>query len=203
VDGRQVVFVEPGFRDAEILSGDRRDLADDVPRARRLGAGTGRTRDDLQVAGQCAVVLLQEIVLRRRAGFDQLELEDRGLADDVLRARHVADAWHLDEDFLARLTGDARLGHAELVDAAIDRLQRLLDRLLAEGALDGRLHSELVGAGGEGIAVVARHRDFIRRLPELPVLVRRHPLDAERRRGDDVDGRGNPHPFEGIAQLLA
>ena len=41
-------------------------------------------------------------------------------------ARDVGHAGQLDEDFVAlRLPGDARLGDAERVDAAIDRLQRL------------------------------------------------------------------------------
>ena len=35
-----------------------------------------------------------------RSRFDQLELEDRGLADDVLGVRDVADAGHLDEDLV-------------------------------------------------------------------------------------------------------
>ena len=77
------------------------------------------------------------------------------------------------------LTRDARLGHAQLVDAAIDRLQRLIDRLLAQVALDDRLHREFVGAAGERVAVVVGRRRPRRPRPGTAS----HDRAARRRRG--------------------
>ena len=55
----------------------------------------------------------------------------------LLGAIDVGDAGQLHQDLVAvGLPGDARLADAELVDAALDRLQRLVDRLLAQVALD-------------------------------------------------------------------
>ena len=83
---------------------------------------------------------------------------------------------------------DGRLGDAQLVDAAVDRLQRLHDRLLAQVLLDVRLHPEVVGAAG------ARRcgRSWCR---DCSSATRRNsasrsagmPFDAERRRRGDGD----------------
>ena len=52
----------------------------------------------------------------------------------VLGAIHVADARQLHQDLVAvlPLLRDARLGDAQLVDAALDRLPRLRHRLVAQ-----------------------------------------------------------------------
>ena len=53
-------------------------------------------------------------------------------------------------------TRDVRLGDAQLVDAAVDRLARLHDRLLAHRPLDVGLQLELVRAAGARAAIVIR-----------------------------------------------
>ena len=68
------------------------------------------------------------------AGLDELQLELRRRSDDLLRVPDVGDARELHENLVAGLTvaRDVRLGDAELVDAAVDRVERLHHRLLAQ-----------------------------------------------------------------------
>jgi len=74
--------------------------------------------------------LARERLLDRRPFVEQSELEERRLADQRLGPRRVLHARQLDQDPLAALTGDRRLGYAELVDAVADRLQPLADRVV-------------------------------------------------------------------------
>src|SRR5262245_29311400 len=205
VDGRLIVLVETRLGEAKVLAGDGRDLAHDVVHSARLARRRRRARDQLHLARQRAVELLQQVVLRAGTRFDQLELEDCGLADDVLRVRDVGDARELDDDLvLLRLPGDLRLGDAELVDAAIDRLQRLVDRLLAQVALDDGLHPELVGPLPERIAVKVVGRNLVGRGAKRRVPVLRDAVDVERRRRRHIDvSERNRGVAERIAQLLA
>ena len=85
--------------------------------------------------------------------LDELQLEERRRPDDLLRAADVGDARELHENLIAGLTvaRDVRLGDAQLVDAAVDRLERLDDGLLAHVLRDVRLHREVVGAGDAGL----------------------------------------------------
>ena len=73
--------------------------------------------------------------------------------------------------------GDDRLGHAQLVDAPLDRLQRLRDRFLAQLTGDVRPHREGVAAGAG--RAVEDQLDVGEQLPKRRVLVGRHALDAE------------------------
>ena len=57
--------------------------------------------------------------------FDEAELELRGGLDDVLDAGRIVDAGKLDDDAVAALRCDVRLGDAEGVDAVVDRLDRV------------------------------------------------------------------------------
>ena len=59
--------------------------------------------------------------------LDEMEGELRRLADDRLQPCRVAEAGRLDQDAVVALALDARLGRAELVDAAADDLDRLAD----------------------------------------------------------------------------
>src|SRR6266542_708731 len=63
--------------------------------------------------------------LRVHRVVDQLELEERGLADEGLRPLGVLDARELDQDAVVSLLHDGGLGHPELVHAVADRLQPL------------------------------------------------------------------------------
>ena len=78
---------------------------------------------------------------------DELELEHRGPADQLLRALRVLDAGELDEDLVISLPLDGRLGDAELVDPVADRLERLVD---------GELPDALFLAVVESVDEVAR-----------------------------------------------
>ena len=74
--------------------------------------------------------------------------------DDLLGARHVGDARQLHEDLIVcGVPRDDRLGDAQLVDAAVDGLQRLVDRFLAQLLGDVRPHRERVRRRRRGAVV--------------------------------------------------
>ena len=90
---------------------------------------------------------LRRVLVRERPLLDLLQLELRGRADDFLRAVDVGHAGQLHQDLIGgAVARDDRLGDAELVDAALDRLQRLVDRVLAQLDDDVRLEREGVAA---------------------------------------------------------
>ena len=74
---------------------------------------------------------------KSRVVVDHLELEARGLADDVLDLveRLLVLAGDLDDDVLVARR-DARLAEAELVDALVDGVLGLADGLVADVGLD-------------------------------------------------------------------
>ncbi len=75
--------------------------------------------------------------------------------DDFLGAGDVGDAGQLHEDLIGgAVARDDRLGDAQLVDAALDGLQRLVDRVLAQLHGDVRPHREGVAARAGGAVVV-------------------------------------------------
>ena len=78
---------------------------------------------------------------------DELELQQRGLADELARAGLVADPGELDEDAVGPLLEDRGLGDAELVDAVADGLETLVDRVGADpvGLGGAHLHADLAG----------------------------------------------------------
>ena len=79
-------------------------------------------------------------LVRERALLDLLQLELRGRADDFLRAVDVGHARQLHQDLIGgAVARDDRLGDAQLVDAALDGLQRLVDGVLAQLDDDVRL----------------------------------------------------------------
>ncbi len=77
--------------------------------------------EDLVALGELA----RQRLLGGRPIVDELELEQRGLADERLRALRVLDPRELDEDPVLALARDRGLGHAELVDPVPDRLDAL------------------------------------------------------------------------------
>ena len=84
--------------------------------------------------GRALLYRLHRRFLRReRSLLDELQLEQRRRADDFLRARDVGDAGQLHQNLVGRaLPGHDRLGDAQLVDPALDGLERLRDGLLPE-----------------------------------------------------------------------
>src|SRR5262252_7274791 len=71
--------------------------------------------------------------------LDELELEERGLADQLLRTLLIEKAGELDQDAIVALLLDRRLGDAELVDSVPDDLHGLIDCVLRLGRTELRL----------------------------------------------------------------
>ena len=212
--GRLVEAVGPLLRAPEVAAGDDRHLADQVEDRLRRGGPAGRTVLD---AGQhlgagrllAAGRLQQGLPRRRRPLLHQLQFQLRGGLDDRLGPVDVGHARQLHQQvvLLRTLLRDERLGHAQLVHAALDRLLRLLDRRDGQVAGDVRLHRERVAAGAR-LAVVRRlERDP--GLTDRGVLRRRDPGHLELRRAGDVDGHPGhasrlerlPEPFAGRGGL--
>jgi hypothetical protein len=119
-----------------------------------LGDGDGVRlvgADGLRLAGEAdagGLVGLLELLEEVRLVVDHLELETRGLADDLadLLEALLVLAGDLDDDVLVA-HGDGGLAEAELVDAAADGVLRLVDRLVADAGLDLGADLEEDGAG--------------------------------------------------------
>ena len=112
-----------------------------------------------------------------------------GIADDLLGALDVGHARQLHQNLVAvlPLLRDARLGDAELVDAALDGFAALNHGVRPQAHLQVRLHREGVGAVGAGVAIEAGG-DLGRGLTEHRGLGGRNPFDAEMRRIDQRHG---------------
>ncbi len=68
-------------------------------------------------------------LLGRHRQIDHAEVELGRLAEDILEPRRVLQARHLHQDTVEALALDARLDEAELVDAALDDFDGLIDGL--------------------------------------------------------------------------
>ena len=77
---------------------------------------------------------------------------------------------------------DGRLRHTEIVDPAVDRVQRLDDGLLAQVPLDVLLHREVVRTADTRAALVVGRRLLVRQAAELGVFVLRYAFHTERQR---------------------
>ena len=107
----------------------------------RLGVGQVGAGDQHALLDQifCAALafenlrVLRRTRLRRLLGrhrlIDHAEIELRGLAQNLLQPRRVLQARHLHQDAVDAFALDGRLDQAELVDAPLDDLDRLIDRL--------------------------------------------------------------------------
>ena len=141
---------------------------------------------------------LRRLVRSALIGLHQVEGELRRLADERLQALRIAEAGRLDQDAVVALALDARLGRAELVDAAVDDLDRLVDDAAhalgqaggrigeADEAVVGDRQVELVdGAAAEeaGVQRVAQRLQALARIVELVEVadaeLHRLALDAE------------------------
>ena len=68
--------------------------------------------------------------------IDHAKIEFGGLAENLLQSRRVLQTGHLHQNAVGAFALDRRLDQAELVDAALDDLDRLIDGLA--NALDDR-----------------------------------------------------------------
>ena len=121
-------LVEAGLRIGQVAARDQHALVDQVGRpARLLGA--------VQKFVIRRHAALQRL-LRRARNVDHAEIELGGLAEQFLEPGRVLQARHLHQDAVGALALDQRLDGAEFVDAPLDDLDRLVDRLAH--ALDDR-----------------------------------------------------------------
>src|SRR4029450_1109289 len=119
-------------------------------------------------------------LLDRRALVEQLELEERGLADQRLGARRVLHAGQLDQDLIRSLSRDRRLAHAKLVDAIADRLETLANRIVAQ-LPDTALEHHQPEAPGGPVLVAALERIELRHAgPRVIPRLRVGQLDQDR-----------------------
>ena len=203
-DRRLVVLVDRRSGVAQIPAGDPRH----APHQVELG-GAGdlvHTEHDLHVRRHDAASRLQQRLARRdRSLLDQLELEQPRGADDLLRAGDILDTRQLHQDLVAghAVRRDDRLGHTELVDTTLDRLQRLLHRRLSQRPLDTRLHRPGVATTRPRLAVVAHLQQLAGDIPEVLVPVGGHTLDPYLGGGDRGDRGQRDAVVHGLlAQLL-
>ena len=121
------LLVEAGLRVAQVLAGHQRRFVDHV-RPTPGSSFDGKTTVPGFGCGGC---------VGSTCRLHHVESELRRLADERLQARRVAEAGRLDQDAVVALPLDARLGRAELVDAAVDDLDRLRRRCRAAAASAG------------------------------------------------------------------
>ena len=140
--------------------------------------------------------------------LEQLEFEQRRLADQVLGALHVLQAGQLDDDAVLTLPLNGRLGDTELVDAVADNLLRPVDgiaRLVRLKAFGHHFHDQVnpaleVQAQVDGPflqVVVGRRTIAFHLLPSVHI----HAVELDGRiqveRGSDHEG----HDQQGLPVL--
>ena len=67
-----------------------------------------------------------------RCVIDKLEFQKRRLADNFLGALRILNAGKLDENVALALPLDNRLTDTELIDSVANRLERLVDSVIAQ-----------------------------------------------------------------------
>ena len=148
--GRTVVFVDRLAGVTQIVAGHRGRLVHDVAGA------CGGAGQHFQEGRQDVVVRLQRRRgIGERAALDQGQAELRRRLDDLLGAIDFGHARKLDENLIVfGIARDDGLGDAELVDASLDGVARLIDRVPREIARRGWFQPEDLECGGT-IAVAA------------------------------------------------
>ena len=167
------------LRARQLRAGEERVLLDhvrDLPLRLRLLVHPPLVQDRVRVR-QIAL----ERVLDRHALVEQLEFQERGLADERLRPRRVLDARQLDQDPLAPLPRDRGLRDAELVDAIADRLQPLADRVVAQPVDHTLAHHELEAPRGLVLVAPLEVLQLGRRGQGVVPALRARQLDDHRR----------------------
>ena len=115
--------------------------------------------------------------MRRHRHIDQPERQLGGLADDVDELLRIAETGHLHQDTVGALALDRRLDQAELVDAPLDDLDRLIHHL-ADPLDDGRLHDGELNEPATGVddierALAGRTEEAAKRLRQFAELGQR------------------------------
>ena len=170
---------------------------------------------------------VQKIVLRRHAALhrlfrrsvriDHAEIELGGLAEQLLEPGRILQAGHLDQNAVGTFALDQRLDGAEFIDAPLDDLDRLVDRLAHA------LHDRRVGqrepdqparvVGDVDVALSGRAQDAAERLRQCAQLFQRlirigvladahfHAVAAHHQAGI-ADARLTQHAAHVVAQRL-
>ena len=181
---RLVVLVERWPRGPEIAAGNHGRLLHQVIHRRGPLAGRGSVANpgDHLLAGRLGTIggLEQRLSGVGRSLLYQLQLEERCRSDDFLGAANIGDAGELDEDLIGvAMARHHGLGHPKLVDAVLNRANRLRHRVVRHLHRDVRLHDEPIGAARARLTV-ERVLDLRRQLPDQCGLCLRHPADFKR-----------------------
>ena len=142
-------------------------------------------------------------VLHRRPLIEQLELEQRRLADQGLGPFGILNTRQLDQDAVLALTGDGRLGHAELIHAIADRLDALAHGEIGQPLDLGIGEHELEGPGGRVLVAAQEPSELVRRGQRVVPVLGRGELDGDRGTALAGDaGNADALALEGGLQIL-
>ena len=119
--GSPAALIETGLGIGQIAAGHQHLLLDDVGLAGRFSA--------LGSNSESAGTRPRGGLIRRHGQIDHAEFHLGGLAEQFLQPGRILQARHLHQDTVEPLALDQRLDRAEFVDATLDDLDRLLDRL--------------------------------------------------------------------------
>jgi hypothetical protein len=165
IHDRLAILIESRLRIDEIASGNEHALLDQIFRA---PLPVENFRIGRRVRRQC--------LLRRGRHVDHAEIHFRRLAENLDQSAGILQAGHLHEDAAEALALDDGLDEAELVDAALDDLDRLIDRLahpLGERGIRGRQGDETAVFRDVDTALAVRAEYTGKRLRKLAQLVHR------------------------------
>ena len=116
-------------------------------------------------------------LIRRHGAVDHAEFHLGGLAQDGFELGRVLQARHLHQDAIGALPLNQRLDGAELVDAALDDLDRLLDGLADAIGDRGLRHAKpdqpAAGVGNFERALAVGAKQAAERLRQLTQLAER------------------------------
>ena len=195
IDLRLGVLILPDPRAAQVAPGDDRSARDDVPLLSALGLGGAAVAvHRLQNHGpfrQHAAAGDQRGLRRgiRLRILDLLDLQHGGGLDDLLDPCRIIDAGQLHQDLAlaAADLADVGLGEAQLVDAPVDGLQRLLDRVVLQRRHHAGLHPQRPLVSGCRSIIPGPAKALVQQVAKIARPVGRHALDR------DVLGVGDLH----------
>jgi hypothetical protein len=111
-------LVEAGLRVDEIAAGNHRTLLNDI-------LGSPLPVENFRIGRR----VRRRRLFRRHRLIDHAKIELGGFAQNLLEPRGILQARNLHENAEGAFTLDGRLDQSELVDAALDNLDRLIDGL--------------------------------------------------------------------------
>ena len=161
-DRLAIALVEAGLGVGEIGAGDQYALLDQIFLP-ALAVENFRVRRRMG----------RDRLLRGHRLIDHAKIKLRGLAENFLQPRRVLQAGHLDENAVSALALNGRLDQPEFIDAALDDLDRLIDRLadaLGQRRVRGRQRNQAAVLGDIDAALPGGAdyaRQWLRQLAQL------------------------------------